>query len=185
MNMEQELTKFLQKDTLYQEANKLAGNNSSGNRWLIGGYLFRRLSNILYGTGNPNDGDIDILVNKLNKNITADGWDLQINRYGNPKFLKGDISVDLIPLNNVLHIKRSKAEPSIESFISCVPLTVQAIVYDIQNEKLFGDVGIQAIETRTVGVNNLDSLRSAARKKSMTLDEYINKYTKSLGFERV
>ena len=98
------------------------------------------------------------------------------------KFTKEEQEIDVIPLNTVVSIAQRRLEASIENYLSGVPLTIQAIAYDIETGQLLGDVGIQAITNRTLGINNRENAIVAAQKKEKFLEEFIQEKAQSLGF---
>ncbi len=185
MNLEKSFREFIESDALYQEAFRIVQHNSSGKIWLIGGYLSRNLANILYGTGEPDKGDIDFIVEKLNPYFFASDWGIRINSYGNPKLRKGAVRMDVVPLDNVLSIRQRSLEPTIENYLTGVPLTFQSIAYDTTSGKIIGGIGKHSLKTRTIGINSPELIASTARKKGMTIDEYVDKYCRSFGFRKV
>lgn len=185
MDLERNLHKFLKNDELYQETLQLVRKNSSGNIWLIGGYLSRNLANMLYGTGDPDKGDIDFIVEKLNGHFITPDWQVQLNDFGNPKLKKGDTTMDVVPLENIYSIKQRDLDSTIDNFLTGTPLTFQSIVYDTTSGKIIGDIGINSLITRTIGINHQEFAKTAAKIKKMTLDDYIEKYAQSFGFKRI
>jgi len=167
----------------FEEADKIIMQNGVGNIWLTGGFLYRTIVELLYDVDMPEETDFDFIVEKRKKMfILPYQCTSGRNSYGNPKFTYGDISIDLIPLNNIHSIKRRGLEPSIENYLTGVPLTIQSIAFDINTGDLIGDVGMNAIETRTVEVNDKEQLAYYSKRKRIPGKEIIKRKKKSLGF---
>lgn len=169
----------------YHEALAIVKNNSSGNIWLIGSFVYRTIVSKLYGLPKPSvDLDFIIEVPIEGFDLPA-GWKVRKNRFGNPKFVNGKKQVDYIPLDNIYSIKYRGIEATIENFLSGSPLTVQAIAFDIAKQKIIGDVGLNALEERTIAVLDLHFAQYAAQKKGKTLKSYIQEKADSLGFRPI
>jgi len=61
-------------------------------------------------------------------------------------------------------------------------LTVQSIGFNVFTGEIEGEIGINAIRTRTIGINNQEQARIFAKKKEKSLDELIRERALSLGF---
>lgn len=166
----------------YPEAVEIVKRNSSGNIWLIGGMVFRTLASQLYGSPKP-EVDLDFVIEKANSTILLPtGWAERKNRFGNPKFVNGEKQIDFIPLNAIYSINSRGLEPIIENYLSGVPLTMQAVIYDVINNRLIGEKGIDAIKRRVVEVNDLAFAEHAAKKKEKSLHDYIQEKANELSF---
>ncbi len=167
---------------IFEEARDVVRMNSMGTLYLIGGFVFRNIARALYGTS-LGDYDFDFIVPRLHDELVVPkGWSLQRNSFGNPKFIKGDIEVDCVPLNNVHWIERNGLEEKIENFLSGVPLTVQSIAYDLARKEVFGDVGIDAIRKRTVAVHSIPEAKNYCKLKGISVDELVTQKARSLKF---
>jgi len=175
--------KSVDDDWYYDQASIIIQQNGVGNMWLIGGYVYRNIVWQLYGQDIPVEADLDFIVEDRKKVIILPYQCLhRRNSYGNPKFFFEDLSIDFVPLNTIPYFKQENLEPSIENFLDATPLTIQSIAYDINAERLIGDVGINAILTRTVDVHNEKQLEDYARRKRIDKDEIIRRKMESLGF---
>lgn len=165
---------------IYQEALKIAKKNSEGHIWLIGGLVFRALAHHLYGSQFILN-DVDFLVEKLNREIIVPkGWVVRKNKFGNPKLIKTGVVIDLIPIETVYCIQSKNLEPNIENLLSGAPLTVQSIAFDIDKQTLIGNIGIESLINKTVGINNQEEYDHVA---SIGKVYSLEKYAKELGFK--
>lgn len=169
----------------FENTIEIVSRNSYGKIYLIGSRIYKGAASKLYGTAKPT-GDYDFVIEELSKHIILpEGWELHENRFGNPKFTSEKLSIDAVPLKNVNSIKRRELTPTILNYLTGTPLTVQSIAYDIFEDELFGEVGIQAIIDKTVSINNQEEAKIAAQKKEMTLNDYVKKIADSLQFKFV
>ena len=183
--VETEFQKRLMDNPNFREALMVACENSRGKLWLIGGSVFRTLANIMYGTPIPDKTDFDFVVEELEKTAVCrekDGWRLELNHYKNPKLIKGDLSVDLVPLATVHSIVRRGCEPTIENFLTGTPLNIQSVVYDCARRQIMGEIGIKALQTKTVAVNDPIQATYHAERKNTTVAELLKKYASELHF---
>ena len=90
--------------------------------------------------------------------------------------------IDIVPLTEINSVILRGLAPTIENYLTGVPLTIQSLAYNIDTKELIGDVGIKALQTKIVAINDLKQLQIAARKRNQTPEEYISIKAKSLGF---
>lgn len=148
------LYESLARNEKYMDSLKIVRQNSAGAIWLIGSGVYKILLSALYGR-TFRVKDWDFIVEKVSAPLKLENdWELAETKHGNPKLKRSDFVIDLISLDNIHSIKERSIEPSIENYLSGVPLTIQSIAFDISANKLLGDVGVQSILQRTVGVNN-------------------------------
>jgi len=168
--------------TGYPEAVDIVRRNSKGKLWLIGSFVYGTLAHILYDSKAPK-ADFDFVVEKPVLNfVLPQGWKVSMSRFWNPKFTKGDKSIDYVPLENVYSICSRKLKPTIENYLKGVPMTVQSIAFDVNESRIIGDVGIYAVTHKTVRVHNLEFAIYAAQKKNIPLDQMIQRKAAELGF---
>jgi hypothetical protein len=154
-------------------ARAIIEEKARGNTWLIGGFVCRAIIEELYGIPLFKATDFDFIVEiPQNLDLPAD-WKVEMNRYGNPKLVHKDYTIDYIPLQNIHYIRENKLKPTIENFLKGVPLTTQAIGFDIKEQKIFGNPGIRAIRDKTVGINNLETAKRRAAEKGKSLEQWI------------
>ncbi|MBI2035101.1 MAG: hypothetical protein HYT12_00255 [Candidatus Liptonbacteria bacterium] len=143
----------LSKNARYAEALDLVRKNSEGKIWLMGGTVYKGLINILYGFDYTSK-DFDFIVEKEITPFKYNGWDLRGSRFGSPKFIKNDLIVDFVSINNIYAIKTRNLPGIIENYLKTVPLSIHSVVFDIQDEKLIGDIGINSILSKTIFIQN-------------------------------
>jgi len=171
------------RDESFTDALEITRKNSFGKIWLIGGALYKTLVQGLYRTGKTTK-DFDLIVEKARKQLVLPaGWQRNKNRFGNPKFFNGELEIDFIPLEEIYYIKKNKLEPRIENFLAGVPLNIHFLVYDILDDRIFGDVGIKALEEKVVRVYNLKMANYCARKYNKTVDTMVKEKARDLGFK--
>ncbi|MAG19981.1 hypothetical protein CL618_00940 [archaeon] len=176
---------YLSENEKFQEAMDIVRTNCGDKMWLVGGSVYRGLAHLMYDIEEP-DVDFDFIVGDPNGNIILPNtWRLHRNTYGNPKFVGGEFSIDFVPLSTVVSIKRRGLEFIFDNFLTGTPLTVQSIAYDVALGKIIGEIGINALESGSVGVNNLGQALFCSRKKGISVEDLIREKAKSLGFEPV
>ena len=94
------------------------------------------------------------------------------NRYGNPKFEKSGILVDLISIGGVLRTDGTIPR-TIDELLLKTPLTVQAVAYDASNQRVFEETGLCAIKSMTVEIQNVLQLAHHAAVRSVDADDYV------------
>ncbi len=155
--------------------------NSEGKIWLVGGSVYRKLANYLYG-GSETKADLDFIVQTPKPRVHIPGWSRSVNGYGSPRLIKDGVRIDVVPLASMESIQCRKLQPTIENYLTGVPLTIQSIAYDIDEGKLIGTAGIEALFSRTVGVNNAESAASASHRKNITVAELVRQKAEQLRF---
>ena len=113
------------------------------------------------------------------------GWKADKNRFANPKLVNGKNQIDYVPITNIYSIIKRKLAPTIENYLTGVPLKIQSIAYDIQQNKIVGEIGIETLKRRVVEVNNLLFAEYAAKKKGQSLKEMILEKAESLKFRPI
>ncbi len=174
--------KAIEKSPEYHEALDIVKKNSSGNIWVVGGFVYRTIASGLYGLPKPNC-DIDFIVQKEAAEIELqDGWRIEKNSFGNLKFVNNGRSIDYVPLNKVFSIIKRGITPTIENYLTGVPLNIQSIAYDIREKMIIGELGIKALDRKIIKVNNLKFAEHAAQKKNTYSAAMVRKTAESLGF---
>jgi hypothetical protein len=173
----------LKENKNFNEIISIVKSNSQGNIYLVGGTVSRTLASILYG-GKQKNQDFDFVVDKLNSNLDVPhNWKVSYHKFGNPTFKKDDIEIDIFPLSDHQYIKKNKLEPTIENFLAGVPFSIQALVFDIKQEKLIGKDGIESLKTRKFKVHNVDSAKEVAKRKGISINERMMQKAKTMDFE--
>lgn len=185
MNYHQIYADFVLQDENFQEAFNIVRRNSTGDVWLIGGSVYRNIAHLLYETDKA-PVDFDFIVESPNSIIVLpQDWRLSKNKYGNPKFIGEKFSVDFVPLKTVHSINRRGLEFTFANFLTGTPLTIQSIGYNPVKNTLEGNIGLEAIRTKSVAVNNFEQAEIYARKKGKPIKEVIREKAESLGFSPV
>jgi hypothetical protein len=162
---------------------EIVRNNCRGQFWLIGGMVYRTLTSMLYGVARP-EIDLDFIVSSPNKKFNLpDGWRVERNRFGTFKLINSDgLAIDFVPLKDVFSIKARNLEPTIDNFLTGVPLDIQSIAFDVENEVVIGNLGLSALLRKMVRVVSLPLLKFTAKNKEMTPKEYARNIADSLEF---
>lgn len=176
--------KVIENDTDFREAVSLVRKNSSGNIWLIGGFLYQNLVAEIYGLTKKKAKDIDFIVEKpADKIILPNNWIKEKTGYNNPKFIKNDgLIVDLIPLNEVNSIIRRNLPVTIENYLTGTPLNIQSMVFNVDKSEIFGDIGIKALSNKIIVVNNVEEAKINSEHKKKPINQIIKEKAKALGF---
>jgi len=183
--MEKALMRELKKSKEYLEASRIVRSNSQGKIWLIGGTVSRSIIKAIYGHQKVQH-DLDFLVEKLNnKLVIPKNWKIAKNRFDNPKLIKGNTEVDIVPLESAEYITENKLKPSIKHFLAGTPLDIQSLAFDINKGKLVGSLGIKALQKKEVRINNSKRFLAKAKRKGLTPEELLQHTAKSLGFKPV
>lgn len=186
-HLQSQFTDFLSGHRQYQETLSLVQRNSEGKIWLIGGFLYRNLARQLYGVAPPAEVDFDFLVQKLHSPVDLPNpWEQRTNRNGNPKWVNRKVSsfsIDIIPLENVKYTVVNKLTPTLDNYLMGVPLTIQSIAYDVEEQRIIGEVGIRALEEKSIRVHHPEFAAFAAQRKEKTLHDYIWDKAIQLGFK--
>lgn len=166
----------------FHEALDIIKSNSNGVAWLIGGFVYRSIIQDLYGVPMSKDVDLDFIIEKPAPIKLPAEWKIENNSYGNPKLIGPAYEIDYIPLANIHSIIRRELPPTIENFLSGTPLNIQSIAFDVINNKVIGDIGIQAIQTKIIAINNFEQAQYRADKKGINASELVKDLAAELDF---
>jgi ubiquinone/menaquinone biosynthesis C-methylase UbiE len=179
----------------FQEAFSIAKENSGkGNIWIIGGLVYRNIINGLYGKRGEEIYDFDFIVENpasFEEIKLPQDWKIVRTGLGEPRFISGKKQIDLVALDNsvnppeVKNLSRMSPREKMESYFRRVPLNIQALAYDVDNKRIIGDVGIQAIKDKRIQVNNIDECISFCKRRKISIREFINKKMNASGFNAV
>ncbi len=166
----------------FKEAVEIIRKSSKGKAWLIGGFVFRSIIQDLYGIPMSKDVDLDFIIEKPAEIKVPTNWKIGKNSYNNPKLIGPNYEIDYVPLNNIHSIIRRGLDPTIENFLSGTPLNIQSIAYDIIDNAVVGNIGIQSISQKVIAVNNLEQAEHRAKLKGITLADLITDISNQLKF---
>ncbi|MBI2564469.1 hypothetical protein HYV79_00575 [Candidatus Woesearchaeota archaeon] len=153
-----ELTALFKKIIKVYDIQKLLdvlSENTSGNLYLVGGFVYRSIALKLQGLHMETMPDLDFVTDKIEiKNIPAD-WMLGKNRYGGLKIHTQKFSIDIDEFKHHVNINYLNLPQTIESYLEATPLNIQSIAFDVKNKKIIGDVGIKSLNDKEIGVSNI------------------------------
>jgi len=169
-------------ETIIDHATKICG----GPIYLVGGQIFRRLSNIIHGTKLKLDRDWDVLClgiprweyyyyREAPRDWEEEWLEWSIRGYFTTRFayrpsdrIRGKLDViSIFDSQSILDgspdevdeiLKQRRWEDALEIYFDSVPLDIQALALDITNEKLLGDQGLQAVWDKTIHLKRPESL---------------------------
>lgn len=192
MDLKSHFEKSIAGSPNFQEALEIARLNSlEGKILLVGGAVFRNVVRSLYGHNPPDRFDFDFIVENpvaWNEIKASQGWKLVKTHLGDPRFVKGGDQIDLFPLHNAVDPidypirDRMTLDEKLESYFRRVPLTVQAITYDIAEGKIIGDKGTRAILAKEIKVNNPQECLNLCKARRISIRHFIHTKATSLGF---
>ncbi len=139
------------------------GISQSSKIWVVGGLVYRNIVNQMYAVDeNKELFDFDFIVEKIppfDKINIPFGWKLTKTGLGDIRLIKKNNQMDIFPLDNAAltsdwhKTKDMNTIQKLESYFKRVPLTVQAVAYDVSEQKVFGDIGLRAIEDKKIEIN--------------------------------
>ena len=166
----------------FREALSVVSANSRGRIWLIGGFLYKTLIKARHGTDIPSK-DFDFIVERARGKLNLpEGWTARTNRFGNPELSSKDNMVDLIPLDNLLYLRKNKMEPSISNYLASVNFSVFALAFDMREEKIIEGGGVSALEEKVVRVHNLEAANISADMYNTLINEMLRIRAEELRF---
>ena len=182
---------------VFKESLELIKEYSHGKIWLMGSYLYGNFCKFIYGKElnltKQLYRDIDFLAENVKKELNTEkishkfkDWDIRPTSYGSFSFVKAGRSVDLNYLFNFYPITLWKRSPhiSIEDILEGAPLTIQSILYDCDDKKLFGKVGINTIENKIIKINHKNNAKLGIelrlKEKNKDNKEYVPTYEEIL-----
>jgi hypothetical protein len=170
---------FLASNPQYLEARELFDINPAKNHWLGGGFIYRNLLRMVHGLQQIPDADLDVLVDtgkpgpKEPLNVPS-GWMEEKTGFGCPRLITATgRQIDYIYLDEIVDLRINKLEYTVENFLTITPLTIQSVIYNIEQQKLMGDLGIEAIANKEIKINFPRRARFAAKRRGMTMMEYL------------
>ncbi|PIN81013.1 hypothetical protein COV11_02830 [Candidatus Woesearchaeota archaeon CG10_big_fil_rev_8_21_14_0_10_30_7] len=181
MNLENVFNESVQNNDCFFQALDLVRLNAKGKIWLIGGFLYRSLASKLYDLPSP-DCDLDFIVEEPAIIYLSNGWVGTVNKYGNPKLNRENVSVDYVPLNTVQSIIKRDLSPTIENYLTGTPLTIQSIAYDVKERRIIGEQGIKSLLDRVVAINNVEQALIYSQRKNKSIDLILKEKADSLKF---
>jgi hypothetical protein len=142
---------------------------------------------MLYHQGDPLT-DFDFVVRERVDPLytyTPDGFGFSRSRVGCPRWQKGELTIDIVKECDLHTCHRLGIESNVRNYLQYTPLTIQSMVYDLQQKALEGDVGIHALLKKTVAVYDLGEAEFHAEKHGWTVEQYVQDKADSLGFRPI
>jgi hypothetical protein len=154
-NYEKKLASLLANDMRYQVALNLIHRISEGRIWLIGSAIYKNLLNLKHGS-NLSIDDYDFIVEKMKKPLPElTGWEISENTFGNIRLKKDGITIDPVPLNNILMLREWGWQGNLKNFMKSTGFSVQTIAYNIKNKKLITKRAVKDISKGIIRINNM------------------------------
>ncbi len=164
---------------------KLLDVNTRGKVYMLGGGVFRQITS-KYWKEKIEYRDFDFVAPEVVEELTLPrGWVAQKNSYGAHKVFTGETTIDLWSHAQQYSIVSRGLPFTIEAVLQLTPLTIQSIAYDLQENSVKGGAGLDAIRSRTVGVNCLDQAKHYCSLKGFSVNEFIQQKAMALGFRPV
>jgi hypothetical protein len=183
--LSKDFKKEILKNKDYKEALRLVKRNTQKNLWIGGSFVYKTLAGILYSQDLYAD-DFDFFAEKVNEPLRLPkGWVMNYGKFKSPEIVRAsdNLEIDLIPLDNIYHLKENSLEPTIENFLLIAPLNIFSIVYSVYDKKLIGEAGKISLEQRIIRVNNLKSAQEMAIRYNTTVKDLVRKKAEELNFK--
>ena len=152
--------------------------------WVVGGYINTMAASLIDNKKRV-PKDVDLLLKykvDFDKIPTPQNWYRTSSGAGALKFKKGDDMIDIWSLADIPRFLERNMKMTLRNYLNTVPLTIQSIAYDIDNKKIYGDIGMCSIKLQSVGVNDMVTLEAHAIRKGISISDYIGNKANSLGF---
>ena len=180
----------IKKDPKFILALEIVRKNSSGKIWVIGGAVYKTIISELYGYEIKREPDYDFIVEKVADELfVPEGGEVFVSGGGNPRIVFDDVQLDIVPLDNAVssrdkpRLNGMNVDEKLRSYFRRVPLSVQAIVFDMKDKNLFGDVGLESIRDKKIRIIDKLELESYCSRHKISCERYIDKKVGCLGFE--
>ena len=184
------IKKCINKDENFNEALEIAEGNSSGGKiWIVGSFLYKNILKEKYGLDNLIVKDYDFILEnqtEYSKAWAPENWEIRKTFFGSPRFVKEKLQVDAYELSKATKdFRKNNSEEKIRSYLKNVLFDIQAMAYDIKNEKIYDEGSINAIERKEMKVTCLEDSIGIANKKGISLKEYLDYKAKGIGIKAI
>jgi ubiquinone/menaquinone biosynthesis C-methylase UbiE len=193
MDLAKNFEESIKKDKAYQEAVNIVLKNSGEEKvWAVGGIVFRNIVSNLYNSKKNAIPDFDFIVEidlEKEKLKIPEKWKLTKTSFGDPRIIKENQQIDIWFLNKAVdssdqeRVSEMSTEEKLESYFKRVPLTVQAIAYDIKNKKIVGEKGIKAILDKEIRVNCIRECLNFCKRRKISVRKFIKSKSEDLNFK--
>lgn len=157
----QALLKEMVRSNPYREVLSGVIAASRGAVYLIGGFVYRSISECMYGTPRSVQHDMDFCIDgTVNAAMLRRCFSSVVrhSRYDAFRIVHRGIKADVFELRNFVDVVKHNLPASIHTYLKSVPLSVQSIAYDTRSCRIIGDEGMSSILKAEVSVNNPDKL---------------------------
>lgn len=96
---------------------------------------------------------------------------------------RGEQAIDIGFLPDWCSFRTRNLQKTIGNVFLFTSFNFQAIAYDPDQRKIIGNIGLQALRTRTVTVNHLEEAKINARLKGKSINQLIKEKSKQFGFK--
>ena len=170
-------------DPKFRDAVNIVSMNSRGRVWVIGGFLYKTLIRAVHGTEVASK-DFDFVVERARERLKLpDGWTSRTNRFGNPELSAAENQVDLVPLDNILYLRKMNLAPSIRNYLASVNFDIFALAFDLRDEAIVDGGGVSALERKVLRVHNLVMAEISAEIYGKSVNEMISSRAREIGFD--
>ena len=185
---------FIDRDPNFDLALSVAKNNSlGGDIWIVGSFLYKNILKQKYGVDNIVIKDYDFMLENqrsYSDTIVPEGWVNKPTYYGGPRLLGDGIEVDVYPIKEALENFSIKTEglnfeEMMRFYLRGAIFDIQSLAYNYSEGKLIDEGSIRAIESRKTNITCIDSCVGISKKKGISLDEYLDHKSRSIGVEIV
>jgi SAM-dependent methyltransferase len=160
--------------------------------WLIGGQVFRPILKEIYDIPYTADTDFDFIIEKLpvvNEEDVPKDFILSKTGLGAPSLTKGNLQIDLIPLEDATKLSKDELtqlspEESLERYFQRVPLNIQAIAYDVLNERVIGQDSLKGIQDKVIKPMSLGECLSFCKRRGISTRKFFDTKIKGDIFKR-
>jgi hypothetical protein len=187
----------------YPQVLEMLLGNTYGKIWMVGGSVASIIVKCiqspgytptfdewnLYSLGDFPFRDFDFIVEEFRTDFrVASGWKKQTNTFGGIKLVRKSpfrgqtIRIDIWKLLKHDPCRRRNLPYNMENVLRLTPLTIQSIAVDLQEARLIGDIGLNAIQSQTVGVNHLEEVENYSRVYRTTVEEYVRRKAREYNF---
>jgi hypothetical protein len=170
------------KDPVFLEVLDLVKQNSKGKIWVIGGYVYKNIINSINNIDKIYNYDIDFIVEERNNDLKeVSGWRIETNNYGSQNYVRDGNKMSFTDIHKAVRVSGLK-KLTIDQFIEETPLNIQSIAYDLQENKLIGEKGIDALISKSLKVNNPEQAKFYAERKDKKVEDILKEKKYELGW---
>ncbi len=126
---------------------------TEGKTYLVGSFLFSSIASKMKGAEFSHD-TLTFLTDGIGKVDVPYDWKVERTRRGSIKFTTPKYTIFVKELKDHPYLRYRSLPATIESYLDLVPLTIQSLAYDLQEQTLRGREGMKSLLSGEVGINN-------------------------------